>query len=75
MENLTTMKEIELAKAVLRENGYFVDNLWHVDDVQESYKCDDEMAHDVLYDALTNDVTMQQIWLAIDITAKDKYNL
>ena len=34
------MNEIEKAKAILREAGYFVDNLWTVQDVQDRYKCD-----------------------------------
>jgi hypothetical protein len=64
--------EINLAKAVLRENGYFVDNLWCIDDVKSNYVCDDEVAHDILYRALTIDATYEQIWLSIDIVAEDK---
>ena len=26
-------KSLEQAKQVLKENGYYVDNLWHTDDV------------------------------------------
>ena len=64
---------IEQAKAVLRENGFFVDNLWHVDDVKLRYNCDDnEQAQDILNSALTNDATMEQIWFAIDMVAQDE---
>lgn len=64
---------VEEAKAVLRENGYFVDNLWHVDDVKLRYNCDDdEQAQDILDNALTNDATMEQIWFAIDMVAQDE---
>ena len=39
----------EQAKEVLRAKGYFVDNLWHVDDVKLRWNCtDDEVAQDVL---------------------------
>ena len=64
---------VEEAKAVLRENGYFVDNLWHVDDVKLRYNCDDdEVAQDILDRALTNDATMEQVWFAIDMVAQDE---
>jgi hypothetical protein len=63
---------VEKAKEVLRENGFFVDNLWHVDDVKLRYNCDDdEQAQDILNSALTNDATMEQIWFAIDMVATD----
>ena len=29
------MDKIEQAKAILREAGYFVDNLWHINDAKE----------------------------------------
>jgi hypothetical protein len=62
----------EKAKAVLREAGYFVDNLWHIDDIKLRYNCDDnEQAQEILNTALTNDATMEQIWFAIDMAAQD----
>lgn len=63
-------KKIEEAKALLKQNGYQTDNLWHIDDVKEKFKCTDEEAQRVLYRALTNDATMEQIWLAIDIVGE-----
>ena len=64
---------VEQAKEVLKANGYFVDNLWHVDDVKLRYKCDDdEVAQDVLDRALTNDATMEQVWFALDMVAQDE---
>lgn len=60
------------AKEVLRKSGYFVDNLWHVDDIKLRYNCDDnEQAQEILNNAMTNDATMEQIWFAIDIAAQD----
>jgi hypothetical protein len=56
---------IENARKVLKENGYFVDNLWHVDDVKSKFKCDDDVAQSTLYNALTNEATMEQIWFSI----------
>ena len=33
---------IDEAKKVLRDNGYFVDNLWNVTDVQGMFECTDD---------------------------------
>lgn len=48
-------------KDLLREQGYFVDNLWHVSDVQENFKCTDEQAQNILYWALTSDNVIEYI--------------
>ena len=53
---------IEQAKQVLKDNGYFVDNLWHVDDVPTG--TDDERM-EVLDKALTNPWVIEQITYAI----------
>lgn len=62
---------VEQAKEVLRKKGYFVDNLWNVSDVKQRYVCDEDTAQDILYKSLTNDATMEQIWLSIDIFSED----
>lgn len=60
-------KEVEKAKNILKNAGYYVDNLWHVDDVFYKYNCtSNEVAQDVLNRALLNEATMEQIWFAID---------
>jgi len=56
---------VQEAKEVLKANGYFVDNLWSVEDVKSKFKCDDEEAQDVLFESLTNEATMEQIWFSI----------
>lgn len=64
------MTKVEEAKELLRKEGYFIDNLWHVDDVKLRYNCtDNEQAQDILERALTNGATMEQIWFAIDMVA------
>jgi hypothetical protein len=63
MENSRT--EIEQAKAILKQHGYFVDNLWHVSDVKIKFNVSDNEAQDILNKSLTNDVTMEQIWFSI----------
>jgi len=65
-------QEIEKAKALLKENGYQVYNLWHIDDVKSKFECTDDEAHGVLINALQNDATMEQIWFAIDFHAEDE---
>lgn len=64
---------ISQAKFTLKQAGYFVDNLWHVNDVKLRYNCEDnEQAQDILNNALTNDATMDQIWFSIDMVAQDE---
>ena len=75
MKNLTTEEQkisIDNAKAVLKAAGYFVDNLWHVEDVQNSYVCTKEEAQDVLNGALTNEATTEQIWFAIKFYGEEE---
>jgi len=57
---------VEEAKAVLKANGYFVDNLWHVEDVKSKFNCTDDEAQYILERSLTNEATMEQIWFSID---------
>jgi hypothetical protein len=59
------------SKGILKENGYFVDNLWHIDDVRLKYKdVSKDDAQRILDRALTNEATMEQIWFAIDSVAE-----
>jgi hypothetical protein len=65
-ENLS----IDDAKKILERNGYFVANLWHTDDVTINYKCDEDTAQGILFDALTNEFVMSSIFEAIHIAAE-----
>lgn len=65
MEN--KQAEIEQAKAILKQHGYFVDNLWTVNDVTDRYECNVEEAYRVLDIALTSKYMIEHIWLAVDI--------
>jgi len=69
---MSNHQEIEKAKALLKENGYQVYNLWHIDDVKSKFECTDDEAHGVLINALQNDATMEQIWFAIDFHAEEE---
>ena len=55
------------AKKVLEDAGYYVGNLWSIDDVKEKYVCDNDTAQYILDKSLTNEATMEQIWVSIDI--------
>lgn len=63
MENKLT--EIEQAKTILKQHGYYVGNLWTTQDVTDRYECTDEQAQDILDTALNNEATMEQIFYAI----------
>ena len=60
------LKDVATARALLRSKGYFVENLWCVDDVMENYDCGKDKAYEVLNRAMTNEATMQQIFMSID---------
>jgi hypothetical protein len=63
----TPRTEVEGAKGILRKAGFQVDNLWCVEDVRSRFNCTDEEAHEIMHSALTNDATMEQIWLVIEV--------
>jgi len=63
---------IEDAKNILERNGYFVANLWHIDDIKSwVLECDDAMAQKILHMGLTNRYVMDTIWHAIDAAAEE----
>lgn len=62
---METSREIAIANAklVLKQAGYFVDNLWHINDVQDRFECDDnDLAQSILHDALTNEYIVEKIF-------------
>lgn len=46
---------IEQAMAFLKEQGYCVDNLWHIDDVKANFECTDDEAHRILSEVLRSE--------------------
>lgn len=60
-------RQLERAKEILENNGYYCGNLWSIRDVQCKFDCTDEEAYEVLDKALQNDATMEQIWYAIEL--------
>jgi hypothetical protein len=68
------MNEMTIAQAkfTLKQAGYFVDNLWHIQDVYNAAdgNIQKDQAMQVLSMALTNEATMEQIWLAIQMATE-----
>lgn len=62
--------DIENAKELLKREGYFVDVLWSIDEVTMNYNCTKEQANIVLFEALSDDGTEQQIYDMIHHVAR-----
>ena len=71
MKIVITGASTEDLMAELKSRGKLVDNLWTIEDVQSRFNCTDDEAQEVLEQALTNDATMEQIWLAIQFHGED----
>jgi hypothetical protein len=68
-----TMMAIEIAKAkqLLRDNGYFVDNLWQTENVKMNYHCTEKQAQKVLGRVLQYDAIYELVWEGIKCEAED----
>lgn len=47
------LKNVDRAKKLLKNEGFFVDNLWHINDVFNVRECDDEQAMQALHNAFS----------------------
>ena len=67
-----TMMAIEIAQAkkLLKDNGYYVDNLWQTEDVKINYKCTEEQAQKVLNKVFQYDSIYELVWEAIGYEAE-----
>jgi len=68
---MTARDEINNAKETLRKAGYFIDNLWHIEDVHLNYECTDKQAMNVLESVLTDEYIMEMINVSISSQAKE----
>jgi hypothetical protein len=59
--------DIQEAKDLLKREGFCVDNLWHIDDIQQNYHCEDDEAMEVLEIVCANDYIVSQTFDAIDM--------
>lgn len=62
---------IEDGKEILELHGYFVANLWHIDDITINYECDEDTAQDILYKSLKGGHVFKAVWDSIDYFAED----
>jgi hypothetical protein len=63
--------DLQQAREILEQYGYQVQNLWRIEDVKANYNCTDAEAMIILHKALTNETTMEQVFLAIDMEAEE----
>jgi hypothetical protein len=61
--------DVESAKQLLKDNGYFVDNLWQTEDVKMNYHCTEEQAQKVLGRVLQYDAIYELVWEGIKYEA------
>lgn len=66
-----TLNAIDDAKKLLKEHGYFVDNLWQTCDVTNNYDCTEEEAQEVLEKALNYESVYELVWEGISYEAED----
>ena len=66
-EGFKILNDIDFARWILKNEGYYVDNLWHVSDVQRTHDCTDEQAQLILNNAMTSEWIGQEIFAEIDL--------
>lgn len=66
-------ERIKNARALLKKEGFFVDNLWHTDDVTSKFETKDmELCQKILYSALTCEIVMDEIQSAISYFGEEE---
>ena len=67
--------KVNEAKEFLKSKGFYVDNLWHIEDVKDirPNNLTDEQAYEILDKAMNNEYLMNETWETIDITYNDLY--
>ncbi len=63
--NKPTQEQIEFAKNLLRQAGYYVDNMWTIHDVLGMYETSNETAMDLLDGAMRNESVIEHIFDAL----------
>jgi len=65
------MREEELAREFLKSKGYYVGNLWSIDDVQHNYECTDIEAMGILDKILQSDWLISEVFQMINHYAEE----
>jgi hypothetical protein len=72
IESAQVLDVIGNARQVLKEHGYYVENLWHIDDVKQNYNVSDQEAYDIIDKAMQSSFIMNDIFEQIDYTINSK---
>ena len=57
---------IENAKETLKNNGYIVDSMWQISDIQQNYECDDNKAYELVSKATSSEYSISSTFELID---------
>jgi len=71
VEKENNAQEVNAARELLKKNGYFVDNLWHIRDIQTKFNVQDDVAYNVLSILLDSDYHKDRVNQDISDTGKD----
>ena len=67
---------MENSKKILKDNGYYVDNLWTTLDITDRFKdCSDDLAYQILDEVLQSEYIITTIQETICEHAVEDYNL
>ncbi len=68
--NVSSRERIEDAKYILKVNGYYTDNLWHINDVLRNHP---NLTHNQAYKMI--DEAMQSEWLVQEVNELIDHNV
>lgn len=60
------LRDASLAKQLLASKGFYVENLWHVDDVMQNYHCNKDVAYDILHRVFNDESVTESIFNSVD---------
>jgi hypothetical protein len=66
---------VETSRAALKKEGYYTDNLWHVNDVTNLYNCTDEQAMNILNRVMQSEAVIEYIFDSIKAEVDSNINL
>ena len=66
---------VENSRVALKEEGYYTDNLWHVNDVTNLYNCTDEQAMNILNRVMQSEAVIEYIFDSIKAEVDSNINL
>jgi len=61
LDNMEENQEVLNALKILEKNGYYVNNLWNISDVQTKFECDKDEAFEILDKAVAGEWIIEEI--------------